>query len=46
LALRIFSAEPCGTLPWLAKIVAQLVATTDEDLEFVAALRKKHDLPQ
>jgi tripartite-type tricarboxylate transporter receptor subunit TctC len=30
----------------LAEIVAQLTATTDEDLEFVAALRKKHDLPQ
>jgi hypothetical protein len=30
----------------LGEIVAQLTATTDEDLEFVAALRKKHDLPQ
>jgi hypothetical protein len=30
----------------LSEIVAQLVGTTDEDLEFVAALRKKHDLPQ
>jgi hypothetical protein len=29
----------------LRDIVNQLVATTDEDLEFVAALRRKYDLP-